>query len=109
MGEEIVTGSDGTGPVPPDKLRARQERELEVGFALASMEDALAREALEVGTLLRGTGIELDPLTFVVMRVLEVCVTELIDPLHAVGELLENGSLARSADLAADLLDRDAA
>jgi hypothetical protein len=95
-------------PLPED-VRARQERELKVAYALASMEDALAREAAEVGTFLRGTGIELDPFTFVVMRVFEVCVTELIDPSVALGELAESGSLARSADLASDLLRRDAA
>jgi hypothetical protein len=43
------------------------------------------------------------------MRVLEVCVAELIDPSTAIGELFENGSLTRSADLASDLLDLDAA
>jgi hypothetical protein len=104
-----VTGSEETGQPLPDELRARQERELRVRFALTEMEDALAREAAEVGAFLRRTGIELDPLTFVVMRVFEVCVTELIDPSVAIEELVENGSLARSADLASDLLDRDAA
>ena len=43
------------------------------------------------------------------MRVFEVCVTELIDPSLALEELAESGSLARSADLASDLLRRDAA
>jgi MoxR-like ATPase len=95
VGEEIVTGSEETGQPLPDELRARQERELNVAFALASMEDALAREAVEVATFLRATGIELDPLTFVVMRVFEVCVTELIDPSLALEELAESGSLAR--------------
>ncbi len=104
-----MTGSEETGQPLPDELRARQERELRVTFALTAMEDALAHEAAEVGTFLRTTGIELDPLTFVVMRVFEVCVTELIDPSVAIEELIENGSLARSADLASDLLDRDAA
>jgi hypothetical protein len=104
-----VTGSEETGQPLPDELRTRQERELRVTFALTAMEDALAREAAEVGTFLRKTGIELDPLTFVVMRVFEVCVTELIDPSVAIEELVGNGSLARSADLASDLLDRDAA
>jgi hypothetical protein len=99
-----MTGSQGNGPVPPDGLRACQERELQVQFALASMEHALAREASQVGTMLRGSGIELDPLTFVVMRVLEVCVSELIDPIRALDELWQNGSLGRSAELAADLL-----
>jgi hypothetical protein len=104
-----VTGSEETGQPLPEELRARQERELTVTFSLAAMEDALAREAAEVGAFLRGTGIELDPLTFVVMRVFEVCVTELIDPSLALAELAESGSLARSADLASDLLRRDAA
>lgn len=104
-----MTGSEETGQPLPEELRARQERELQVTYALTSMEDALAREAAEVGAFLRRTGVELDPLTFVVMRVFEVCVTELIDPSAAIEELLENGSLARSADLASDLLDRDAA
>ncbi len=104
-----MTGSEGTGQVPPDRLRVRQERELKVEFALASMEDALAREALQIGLMLRQAGIELDPLTFVVMRVLDVCAEELIDPSHAIGELSQNGSLERSAGLATDLLDRDAA
>jgi len=104
-----VKGSEEMGQPLPEELRARQERELGVAFALASMEDALAREAAEVGVFLRGTGIELDPLTFVVMRVFEVCVAELIDPSQALEELVESGSLARSADLASDLLRRDAA
>jgi hypothetical protein len=99
-----MTGSEGHGQVPPEGLRAHQERELQVQFALASMEHALAREASQVGTMLRGSGIELDPLTFVVMRVLEVCVSELIDPVCALAELWQNGSLGRSAELAADLL-----
>ena len=105
----MTTGSEEEGSMEPDEVRSRQERELQVAFALAAMEDSLAREAAEVGTALRGTGIELDPLTFVVMRVLEVCVAELIDPSHALGELVENGSLTRTADLASELLDRDAA
>ena len=66
-----MTGSEENGWEPPDELRARQERELGVHYALASMEDALAREAVAVGLMMRATGIELDPLTFVVTRVLE--------------------------------------
>ena len=104
-----MTGSAENGWEPPDELRARQERELGVHYALASMEDALAREAVAVGLMMRATGIELDPLTFVVTRVLEVCASELIDPSHALVELVQNGSLERSADLATHLLGRDAA
>ena len=45
----------------------------------------------------------------VALRILEVCVAELIDPSHALGELVENGSLERSVELATTLLERDAA
>jgi hypothetical protein len=94
---------------PDDGLRAEQERELVACFALASMEHALAREAFHVGVALRQAGVELDARTFVALRILEVCVGELIDPSEAICELVENGSLDRSVELATDLLDRDAA
>ena len=90
---------------PREELRAGQERELGTCFALASMEHALAREAFHVGIELRRAGIELDPLTFVALRVLEACVSELIDPSEAIGELVENGSLQRSVELATGLLE----
>ena len=92
-----------------DELRARQERELAAGFALASMEHALAREAFHVGIALRQAGVELDARTFVALRILEVCVDQLIDPSHAFTELVGNGSLDRSVSLATELLERDAA
>ena len=94
---------------PVDDLRARQERELSAGYALASMEHALAREAFHVGVALRQAGVELDARTFVALRILEVCVDQLIDPSHAFSELVENGSLERSVLLATELLERDAA
>lgn len=103
-----MQGSDDKGREPED-LRARQEKDLEAGFALASMEYALAREAFHVGATLRRAGIDFDPLTFVALRVLEVSVVELEDPLNALAELAQIGSLERSVDLAIDLLDRDAA
>lgn len=104
-----MTGSEDMWRPPPDELRAAQERELTAGYALASMEHALAREAFHVGIALRQAGVELDARTFVALRILEVCVAELIDPSHALGELVENGSLERSVELATTLLDRDAA
>lgn len=102
-------GSEDIRPFPPDELRARQERELAAGFALASMEHALAREAFHVGVALREAGVQLDARTFVALRILEVCVEQLIDPAHAFCELVENGSLERSVELATELLERDAA
>ena len=104
-----MTGSEDMRQGPHDELRAEKERELVAGFALASMEHALAREAFHVGVALRQAGVELDPRTFVALRILEACVGELIDPSEAICELLENGSLDRSVELATDLLDRDAA
>ena len=105
----ILTGSEDIWREPPDELRAAQERELTAGYALTSMEHALAREAFHVGVALRQAGVELDARTFVALRILEVCVAELIDPSLALGELVENGSLERSVELATTLLDRDAA
>lgn len=104
-----MQGSDDTGCEPPEDVRMRQERELAAGFALASMEYALAREAFHVGATLRRVGIDFDPLTFVALRVLEVSVAELEDPLNALAALAGNGSLERSVELATDLLDLDAA
>jgi hypothetical protein len=107
--EHDVMGSGDMWPDSADELRARQERELAAGFALASMEHALAREAFHVGVALRQAGVELDARTFVALRILEVCVDQLIEPSDAFTELVENGSLDRSVSLATELLDRDAA
>ena len=104
-----MTGSDEMWERPTEGLRAAQERELTAGFALASMEHALAREAFHVGVALREAGIELDARTFVALRILEVCVDQLIDPSRAIVELVEKGSLDRSVELATELLARDAA
>ena len=73
------------------------------------MEHALAREAFHVGVALGRPGWSSTRGTFVALRILEVCVAELIDPSLALGELVENGSLERSVELATTLLDRDAA
>jgi len=104
-----MTGSDDMHGWAHGEQRADQERELQARFALASMEHALAREAFHVGVALRRAGIELDARTFVALRILEVCVDQLIDPALAIEELVGNGSLDRSIELASELLDRDAA
>jgi hypothetical protein len=101
-------GSEDQRRRSPEELRAGQERELGTSYALASMEHALAREAFHIGVELRRAGIELDPMTFVALRVLEACVGELIDPSEAIGELVENGSLQRSVELANGLLENAA-
>ena len=102
-------GSGDMQPGSADELRARQERELAAGFALASMEHALAREAFHAGVALGLAGVELDARTFVALRILEVCIDQLIEPSDAFTELVENGSLDRSVSLATELLERDAA
>ena len=63
-------GSEDMGR-QPEELRVAQERELAAGFALASMEHALAREAFHVGLALRAAGVELDARTFVALRILD--------------------------------------
>jgi hypothetical protein len=103
-----VQGSEFNGQ-PPDELRARQEGELAVSHALASMEFALAHEAYHVGSTMREAGIGFDPLTFVALRILEVSVTELADPSGLLSALADNGSLGRSVELATDMLDEEAA
>ena len=45
-----MQGSEETTGQSPDELRAQQERDLAVGYALATMEFALAEEAFHVGT-----------------------------------------------------------
>jgi hypothetical protein len=104
-----VPGSEDIAGQPPDVVRAQQERELSAAFALTSMEHALANDAFHVALVLREAGIEVDPLTLVALRVLEACAAELVDPAEFIAMLVENGSLARSVELATDLLDRDAA
>jgi hypothetical protein len=93
---------------PLDELRERQEGELSVSFALASMEHALAQEAFHVGCALRKAGIDFDPLTFVAVRVLEASAAELVDPPGFLSTLAGNGSLERSVELATDLLADEA-
>jgi hypothetical protein len=104
-----MPGSEDIAGQPPDVVRAEQERELAAAFSLAEMEHALATEAYHVALMLRDSGIELDPLTFVALRVLEACIAEQVEPSEAIAALVENGSLGRSVEIATDLLDRDAA
>jgi hypothetical protein len=103
-----VKGSEETGQ-PLDDLRARQENELAVSYALATMEFALANEAYHVGATLRAAGLAFDPLTFVALRILEAGAAERVDPSDLLGALSDNGTLGRSVELATDLLEDEAA
>jgi hypothetical protein len=103
-----LKGSEETGQ-PLDRLRARQENELAVSYALATMEFALANEAYHVGATLRDAGLAFDPLTFVALRILEAGAAELVDPADLLEALADNGTLDRSVELATDWLEDEAA
>ncbi len=102
-----MQGSEETTGQSPDELRAQQERDLAVGYALATMEFALAEEAFHVGTTMRDAGIGFDALTFVALRILEAGADESVDPSGLLSTLADNGTLERSVELATDWLDDD--
>ena len=102
-----MQGSEETTGQSPDELRAQQERDLAVSYALATMEFALAHEAFHVGTTMRDVGIGFDPLTFVALRILEAGADESVDPSDLLSTLADNGTLERSVELATDWLDDD--
>ena len=94
---------------PPEGLRALQERELRAAHSLAAVEYALGAEASRVVVALREAGLELDPLTLIALHVMEACLEDDVSPLTVVRTLVERGSLARSVEIAAERLERDAA
>ena len=104
-----MQGSEETTGQSPDELRAQQERDLAVSYALASMEFALAEEAFHVGTTMREAGIGFDALTFVALRILEAGADECVDPSGLLSTLSDNGTLERSVELATDWLDDEEA
>ena len=104
-----MQGSEETTGQSPDELRAEQERDLAVGYALATMEFALAEEAFHVGTTLRDAGLGFDPLTFVALRILEAGAAESVDPSDLLSTLTDTGTLERSVELATDWLEDEAA
>ena len=104
-----MQGSEETTGQSPDELRAQQERDLAVGYALATMEFALAHEAFAVGTTMRDVGLGFDPLTFVALRILEAGAAEYVDPSDLLSTLADNGTLERAVELASDWLEDEAA
>jgi len=104
-----VQGSEETTGQSPDELRAQQERDLAVSYALATMEFALAHEAFHVGTTMREVGIGFDPLTFVALRILQAGADESVDPSELLSTLSDSGTLERSVELATELLEDEAA
>ena len=104
-----MQGSEETTGQSPDELRAQQERDLAVSYALATMEFALAHEAFHVGTTMRDAGIGFDPLTFVALRILEAGADESVDPSELLSTLSDHGTLERSVELATEWLEDEAA
>jgi hypothetical protein len=98
-----------TAVPPSESLRALQERELAAIYSLAATEYALGEEASRVVVALREAGLELDPLTLIALHVMEACLEDDVSPLTVVRILVERGSLARSVEIAAQHLERDAA
>jgi hypothetical protein len=91
-----------------DDLRDRQEQEIALGHSLTSAEHALAEEACSLGRMFHQAGIAFDPLTFVVMRIVEGSDDERIDPVECIELLVELGFLDRSVALANDMLEEAA-
>ena len=75
---------------------------------LTATEHALAREACAVGRTFEQAGIDFDPMTFVVMRILEGSIAEQADPVDCLRVLGALGLLDRSIAMAVDLLDEAA-
>jgi hypothetical protein len=93
---------------PFDDLRGRQEQEIALGHSLTTAEHALAQEACTIGRTFERAGLAFDPLTFVVMRIVEGSDDERIDPVECIELLVELGFLERSVALANDLLEEAA-
>lgn len=89
-------------------LRARQERLVALSHSLTAAEHALAREAVVVGRTFEQAGLAFDPMTFVVMRILEGSIAEHADPVDCLRVLGALGLLDRSAAMAVELLDEAA-
>jgi hypothetical protein len=91
-----------------DDLRGEQEQEIALDHSLTSAEHALALEACTIGRTFERAGIAFDPLTFVVMRIVEGSDDERIDPVECIELLVELGFLERSVALANDMLEEAA-
>ncbi len=103
-----MTGFDDNHAGAGDVLRTRQERLVALTHSLASAEHALAREACVVGRTFEQAGLDFDPMTFVVLRLLEGSIAEQADPVDCLRVLAALGLLERSIALAIDLLDEAA-
>lgn len=100
-----MKGFDDNEVVLGDTLRARQERLVALSHSLTVAEHALAREAVVIGRTFEQAGLAFDPMTFVVLRILEGTIAENADPVDCLRVLAALGLLDRSAAMAEELLD----
>lgn len=103
-----MTGFDDNDASTGGALRARQERLVALSHSLAATEHALAREANALARLFEEAGLAFDPMTFVVMRILEESIAAQADPVDCLRVLGELGLFDRSIALIVDLLDEAA-
>ena len=104
----MATEFDDQGPAAGDPLRTHQERQVALSHSLTAAEYALAREAFVVGRTFDQAGITFDPVTFVVLRILEGSLDEHADPIECLRTLGALGLLDRSIARAVEMLDEAA-
>jgi hypothetical protein len=104
----MATGFDDQGVAPGSPLRLHQERQVALSHSLTAAEYALAEEASVVGRAFEQVGIAFDPVTFVVLRILEGSLDEQADPIECLRTLGALGLLDRSVARAVELLERAA-
>ena len=90
-----------------ERERARQERDVEVSYALTTAEFALVQEGVEIGRALAAVGLSFDPATFVTMRVVEACVHQRVEALTTLGIAEVRDLIVRSAALTRRILADD--
>jgi hypothetical protein len=104
----MATEFDDNGVTAGDPLREHQERQVALSHSLTAAEYALAREAFVVGRTFEQAGIAFDPVTFVVLRILEGSFEEDADPIECLRALGAFGLLDRSIARAVEMLDEAA-
>ena len=102
MDESWVDECDDAG-----RERARQERDVELSYALTTAEFALVREGVEIGRALAAVGLSFDPATFVTMRVLEACDHQHVEALPALDTDEVRDLIARSTAATRRILSDD--
>jgi hypothetical protein len=95
-----------TGRHEPNE-RSGQERDIALRHSVAAAEHALASEVVEMSRTLGDLGIELDPLTFVAVKVLDSCGHDMPEAVAALRWLVSDGAVDRSVELAMEQMPAD--